>query len=243
MSETKDRPLHESEIAVNKAKAADLEAEAAKNAAERALFEAQAERAKAEAGVAQIILRNKEREEKSELAKDTHHHVYVFDKQVSESSVKECVQVLTRWSRQDPGCDIELQINSPGGSIFDGLALVDFLRNLEEKGHSITTVAFGMAASMGGVLLQVGTRRVMGANAMLLIHEGSLGAIGDFGQVEDRIELMKLFHERILDLFVERAQPINKSTTKAFIRKNWKRKDWWIPSQEALKLGFVDEVK
>ena len=54
MSETKDRPLHESEIAVNKAKAADLEAEAAKNAAERVLFEAQAERAFATAGLKRI---------------------------------------------------------------------------------------------------------------------------------------------------------------------------------------------
>jgi ATP-dependent Clp endopeptidase proteolytic subunit ClpP len=243
MAEDAKRPLHESEIAVNIAKAADANAEAQKHEAERLLFEAQARRANEEAEVAAIVRRTKEREEKAELAKDTHHHVYVFDKSVSEGSVKECVNVLTRWSRQDPQCDIELQINSPGGSIFDGLALVDFLRDLEAKGHNITTLAFGMAASMGGVLLQVGTKRVMGANAMLLIHEGSLGAIGDFGQVEDRINLMKLFHDRILDLFVDRAQPINKSTTKAFIKKNWARKDWWIPSHEALKLGFVDEVR
>src|ERR1700752_143419 len=171
MSES-NRPLHESEIEANTAKAEDLRAEAAKHAAEQQLFEAQARRANEEAEVAAIVRRTKEREERAELAKDTHHHVYVFDKAVSEGSVKECVNVLTRWSRQDPGCDIELQINSPGASIFDGLALVDFLRDLEHKGHEITTMAYGMAASMGGVLLQVGTRRVMGANAMLLMHEG-----------------------------------------------------------------------
>lgn len=226
--ESKDKPLHPSQVAVNEAKVT--------------LIMAQAERAAAEAGVAKIILNNKEREEERELAQDRHNHVYVFDQAVGEKSVKECIQTLTVWSRQDPGCPIELQINSPGGSIFDGLALVDFLRSLQKKEHFITTVALGMAASMGGVLLQVGDKRVIGENATLLIHQGSLGAVGDFGQVEDRVKLMEHFHERILSLFVDKAKPINPRTTKAFIQKRWNRTDWWIPAQEAIDLGFADEI-
>lgn len=226
--ESKDKPLHPSQIAVNEAKVA--------------LLSAQAERAAAEAGVAQIILSNKQREEARELAQDRHNHVYVFDQAVGEKSVKECIQTLTVWARQDPACDIELQINSPGGSIFDGLALVDFIRSLQGKGHRVRTVALGMAASMGGVLLQVGDERVIGKNAMLLIHQGSLGAVGDYGQVEDRVKLMEHFHDRILDLFVERAKSINPKTTKAFIQKRWNRTDWWIPAQEAIDLGFADTI-
>jgi ATP-dependent protease ClpP protease subunit len=49
---------------------------------------------------------------------------------------------------------------------------------------------------------------------------------------------MKLLHEHILDLFAGRA-----TVTKAFIRKNWNRTDWWMSSDEALKHGFVDEIK
>jgi ATP-dependent protease ClpP protease subunit len=104
-------------------------------------------------------------------------------------------------------------------------------------------VTFGMAASMAGVLLQAADTRIMGANAFLLIHEGSLGAIGDFGDVEDRVELMGQMHDRILSLFETRAKPINPKTTKAFIRNRWKRKDWWITAEEAAKLGLVDEVR
>ena len=49
--------------------------------------------------------------------------------------------------------------------------------------------------------------------------------------------------EEPVDLFVERAQPINKKTTKNFIKRNWKRKDWWFSAGDAVKLGFADEVR
>jgi ATP-dependent Clp protease protease subunit len=230
------RPLEPAEIAV-------LNAEAAKHDAERALFAAQARKADLDTESSRLSLDKKIREEQDELAKDTHHHVYVFDKDVSDESVKTCIRQLTTWTRQNENAVIELQINSPGGSIFAGLALVDFIRRLQSKGHTINTVAFGMAASMGGVLLQVGDTRTMGKNAILLIHQGSLGAIGSVGEVEDRMKLMDLFHERILDIFEERSRPVNPKTTKAFIKKNWDRKDWWLTADKALELGFVDEVR
>ena len=211
--------------------------------AERDYFAAEARRSVANAEQYEIVARSKVREEKNELAKDAHHHVYMFDKQVNDSSVKECVKELTRWHRQDSKCAIELQLNSPGGTINDGFALIDYIRGLEDSGHAITTMAFGMAASMAGVILQVGGQRVMGKNAFLLIHEGSLGAVGDVGAVEDRVELMHMYHDKIVDLFVSRAHPINPKTTERFIRNNWKRKDWWIPAENCLKLGFIDEIR
>lgn len=222
---------HPSEITKN-------EAEAAAFLATRDKETAEARKLQAEAEWAEIELRSKQRAEDNELAKDVHHHVYVFDKEVTEASVKACITQLAAWSRQDPKCGIEIQVNSPGGSIFDGLALIDFIRGLRTSGHHITMVAIGMAASMAGVILQAADTRAMGANALMLIHEGSLGAIGDFGKVEDRVALMKLMHERILDLFADRAV-----VSKTYIRNHWKRKDWWLDSAEALKLGFVDEVR
>lgn len=220
-------------------------AEAAKAKAESLYFAAEARRSVANAIQYEVAARGKEREEAAELAKDVHNHVYVFDKAVSENSVKECIQTFTRWVRQNGAgpIEIELQLNSPGGTINDGFALIDFIRSLESDGHEVITLAYGMAASMAGVILQVGNKRVMGRNAFLLIHEGSLGAIGDVGEVEDRVELMHMYHDKILDLFVERASPINPKTTVSFIRKNWRRKDWWLPSELCLQLGFVDEIR
>lgn len=210
---------------------------------EREKFKQEARKLAAEAEQQEVILRKSLRSERDELAKDTHHKVYVFDKPVAESSVKACVQQLTTWSRQDPECDIEIQINSPGGSIFDGFALIDAIRLLRDKGHKITMVALGMAASMAGVILQAADERVMGANALMLIHEGSLGAVGDFGEVEDRVALMKLMHERILELFEERAKPLNPKTTKRYIRQHWQRRDWWLTAEDCLKHGFVGAVR
>jgi ATP-dependent protease ClpP protease subunit len=215
------------------------ELQAAKAEAARA----EARKLNAEAAQAEIALEKSKRTERDELAKDSLHQVYVFDSEVNHTKVKECIKQLTTWSRQEPECEIEIQINSPGGEIFAGFALIDAIRLLRAKGHKVTMVALGMAASMAGVILQAADVRVMGANCLMLIHEGALGAIGDFGKVEDRVKLMGLMHERILALFEERAKPINPKTTKAFIRHRWQRKDWWLDADDCLKFGFVDAVR
>lgn len=225
------RPLEPAEIA-------HLQAQADAERARTAKLLAEARKAVADADYAELVVERDQEKRRDELAANHHHKVYVFDQDVNETSVKRCIQQLNTWARQDAGCDIEIQINSPGGSIFDGFALIDFIRDLQAKGHKVTTLAYGMAASMGGVLLQVGDNRVMGANCLLLIHEGSLGAVGDFGKVEDRVKLMELMHERILDLFAERSK-----VSKAFIKRNWQRRDWWLDADTALKHGFVDAIR
>jgi ATP-dependent Clp endopeptidase proteolytic subunit ClpP len=212
--------------------------EIARNDAERDHLLAQARKEIAYAEKAELELAKARRAEQAELAKNEHHFLYVFDQEVSASSVKSCISQLATWHRQYPECAIEIQLNSPGGSIFDGLALIDFVRDLRVKGHHITIVTIGMAASMAGVILQAADTRVMGHNALMLIHEGSLGAVGDFGKVEDRVKLMKQLHERILALFVERSK-----VSKGFITRHWQRRDWWLSAEECLKHGFIDEVR
>ena len=177
---------------------------------------------------------------REEDAKDYWNHRYVFSQRVNEESAAALIYSLTKWSRTAPKCDMEIVINSPGGSIVSGFAIVDFLQALRDDGHKIRTHAIGMAASMGAVLLQAGSVRSMGANSVLLIHQGSLGAVGSYGEVEDQMKLMEMFHDRILDLFVDRAQG---KVTRAYLKKNWQRRDWWIKADEALKLGLVDEVR
>jgi len=235
--------LHPSEIAHFEAQARRELAEADKLKAETREAAARARNEDAAAKTSMILYDREAEKRAKELAANEYHRVYVFDEAVTEGTVKKCINQLTLWARQDPECAIEIQINSPGGSIFDGFALIDFIRDLRERGHEVTTVALGMAASMGGVLLQAGDTRIMGANCFLLIHEGSLGAIGDFGEVEDRVKLMEQLHERILALFEERAKPINAKTTKAWIKRNWQRRDWWIDAQAAADYGFIDEVR
>lgn len=178
-----------------------------------------------------------QRATRAELAKDEHHRVYVFDKQVGEASVTACIHKLAEWSRNDPGCDIEIVFNSPGGSVIDGMALYDYICQVKRKGHKVTTNTLGMAASMAGILLQAGDVRQMGSEAWLLIHEGSFGAGGSVGQVEDTVEWVKKIQLRILAIFASRS-----TLTAKQIQNRWSRRDWWLSSDDALKLGFIDEV-
>lgn len=178
------------------------------------------------------------REEEDHLATDRYHHIYTFNGAVNDSSVRQCMTMLTNWMRKNAGCDIEIVFNSPGGSLVDGMALYDFIQLIRSKGHKVTTSTLGMAASMAGILLQAGDVRVMGSQSWLMIHEASFGAGGKIGEVEDVVEWVKMVQERILDIFAARS-----TMTKPQIRSKWKRKDWWLDSDAALAAGFIDEIR
>lgn len=206
--------------------------------AEAAKAEAEAQIARAQAVASEIQMRDLRRKEAEILANNKYHHVYAFNDAVAENSVGACISQLNVWSRNDPGCDIEVIFNSPGGSVTQGMALYDYLQTLRRKGHRITTVAMGMAASMAGILLQAGDVRAIGAESYVLIHEISTGAIGKIGEIEDTVTFVKMIQKRVLDIFAARS-----CKTVAYFAKHWLRKDWWLSSDECLKLGIVDEIR
>lgn len=230
-----ERELTPEEVAAH---VAQSQAEAAKAQAEAAKADAEARKLEAEAAAAEVVQRHKEREERASLAGDEWHHVYRFNGAVTGDSARAAVRKLSEWRRNDPGCDIEVVFNSPGGSVIDGMALFDAILDLRATGHRITTRCQGMAASMAGILLQAGEVRVIGKESYLLIHEVSTMAMGKIGEIEDEVEFVKKIQDRVLTIFAERS-----NLSKATIRRRWRRKDWWLSSDEALKFGFVDEVR
>ena len=233
--------------ALRKAQEAKLLAEAAKaNAeAERAVaesnnFEELTRQAALMTQGAQININQIKRAEAELLAGDKYNMVYQFNDSVGSTSVGNCIKQLTTWSRTHAGKPIEIIFNSPGGSVIDGMALFDFILSLRNAGHDITTVAYGYAASMAGILLQAGTRREMGKEAYILIHEISTAVGGKIGEIEDEVEFVKKIQKRVVSIFVDRS---GGKLTRAKIMHNWKRKDWWLDSEEALSLGVVDSVR
>ena len=200
--------------------------------------EAEAQIARAQAIAAEIGQRDLERKETDYLAGNKFHHVYAFNDAVGSSSVGACISQLNIWSRTEPGCDIEIIFNSPGGSVIDGMALYDYFQTLRRAGHKLTTVTYGMAASMAGILLQAGDVRVIGAESYVLIHEISTMAIGKIGDLEDVVEFCKKIQKRVIDIFATRS---NKPAS--YFEKHWRRKDWWLSSDECVKIGIVDEVR
>lgn len=212
-------------------------------------MEAKASKAEAEAAEAEITLGRRRREELEQRAADKFHHRYHFKATVSSTSVSECVSALNIWNRTEPGCSIEIVFTSPGGSVLDGFVLFDYISQLRSQGHHVTTSTLGMAASMAGILLQAGDHRVMYKEAWVLIHEIAFGAIGKIGEIEDTVDWARRIQERVLDIFSARCHQagINgtakRPLTKATLRKGWRRKDWWISSEECLAYGLVDEVR
>jgi ATP-dependent Clp endopeptidase proteolytic subunit ClpP len=153
-------------------------------------------------------------------------------------SVKYAIDRVTEWFRDDPEAPIEIVINSGGGSVFAGLALFDYLQMIRGAGCAVTTTAVGMAASMAGILLQAGSTRVMSEHAYLMIHEASTSTWGKISELRDEVELIDKLEERMLAILAERSTMSAKQ-----IKAKCARRDWWIDSREALKLGFVDEIR
>lgn len=183
------------------------------------------------------IASDKRFEEKSSADADQ-HCVYTMYTDVNSNSVRDAIKDMSMWSRRDPGKDITIVLNSPGGSVFDGLALYDFIRDLSARGHKMTIHAMGMAASMGGVLLQAGDVRTMSPNSFMLIHEVSSLGIGSLTDIEDEVKFLRELQKRCVNILTSKS-----ALTPQKIHSNWKRKDWWLPAEECLELGLVDEIR
>ena len=218
--------------------------------AETERLKAETRKAESDARVAEmaeivqgIYTREKQRLEKEALAIDKYHYLFRFDDEVDDSSVSRCIDTLTVWHRTNPTAEFEIRLTSPGGSIIDGLALFDYLRELSRAGHKITTSAYGFAASMAGILLQAGDVRAMARESWLMIHEPRLGAVGTMGQVADRMKWIERVNERVIDIFFERSRNGEKPLSRDEIKDKYNRKDWWIPAPDALEYGFIDEIR
>lgn len=193
-----------------------------------------------------LDLQKKRFDEQLRLAGNDHHRVYRFTEAVTYKSIGDCTNVLDRWHRMYPRSDIEIVFTCPGGAVYDGLALGDHVRSLSKRGHRIITGAEGFAASMAGILLQFGDHRWIGEESYNLFHEIAYGEWGTTSEHEDRITHIKTIQERMVRKIVNRAVTTvgaENTLTVAQFRAKWKKTDWWLDSDEMLKLGYVDEVR
>lgn len=217
-----DRPPTEAEEQAYRAKAREHEASARKLDLEAAEVELRLAKARHEHAVW--------------LASEHMQRVYEFSGEVTDASVSACIKTIGTWARMssDP---ITVRFFSPGGRVIPGLELYDYLMHIRGRGITVNTVALGWAASMAGVLLQAGERRYIGPSAWLLIHEVSAGAVGKLSEMEDEMEFAKRLQRRLLQILAERS-----TMTERQIERRWKRKDWWLDAQEAIRLGFADAL-
>jgi len=135
----------------------------------------------------------------------------------------------------DRSRDIQLYINSPGGSVYAGLGLYDTMLFISPY---IATICTGMAASMSAVLMSAGAvgKRTALKHARIMMHQPSAGAMGQASDVEITVnEVRKVKHELYEVLSFHTGQPIDK------VAKDCNR-DFWMTATEAKDYGLVDEV-
>src|SRR5450631_1551122 len=136
---------------------------------------------------------------------------------------------------EDGKKDINIYINSPGGSVTSGLAIYDTMQFLT---CDVNTYCIGMAASMGAVLLAAGTKgkRYALPNSDIMIHQVSGGAQGTASDVERTVEWMYKLKKRLISILAHHT-----GKTDEQIQSDSDR-DYWITAQQAKDYGLVDEV-
>jgi ATP-dependent Clp protease protease subunit len=145
-----------------------------------------------------------------------------------------CAQLLL-LAAEDPNRDINLWINSPGGSVYSGMAIYDTMQFIA---NDVATVAMGMAASMGQLLLCAGTKgkRYALPHARIMMHQPSGGIGGTAADIAIQAEQMlytkRMFQERVSFHTGQSAEQIETDSDR----------DRWFTAEEAKDYGFIDKV-
>ena len=171
----------------------------------------------------------------SRLLKD---RIIFLSEDVNHASASLVVAQLLFLESEDPDREIYLYINSPGGSITDGMAIVDTINYIK---CPVTTICVGLAASMGAVLLASGTKgkRFATPNAEILIHQPLIAGGGLSGQTTEikiHADHMVKTREKLNKLLSERT-----GQDLATIERDTER-DRYMTAEEALKYGLIDGI-
>ena len=161
--------------------------------------------------------------------------IVLLGTQVDEVSANRVCSQLLILSAEDPRTDISLYINSPGGSVYAGLAIYDTMRLIP---NDVSTLAMGFAASMGQFLLCAGApgKRYALPHARIMMHQGSAGIGGTTADIE--IQAENLDHSKRT---MERLLAENTGQSPETIARDGDR-DRWFTAEEAREYGMVDRV-
>ena len=168
----------------------------------------------------------------SRLLKD---RIIFIGEAIDDHVASTVVAQLLFLEAEDPDKDICIYINSPGGSVSAGMAIYDTMKYIRPE---ISTIAVGMAASMGAFLLQAGTKgkRYALPNAEIMIHQPLGGAKGQATEIEIAAKQILRTKENLNRILSENTgKPIEE------IARDTER-DNWMTAQEALDYGLIDKI-
>jgi ATP-dependent Clp protease protease subunit len=168
----------------------------------------------------------------SRLLKD---NIIFLGTPIDDSVANAIVAQMLFLESEDPDKDIQIYINSPGGSVTAGLAIYDTMQFVK---NDIVTYCIGQCASMGAHLLSAGTKgkRFALPNARIMIHQPSGGAQGQATEIEITYKEIQRLKDNLAGTFAKHTgQPLKK------VMKDMDR-DYFMSAEEALEYGIVDKV-
>ena len=161
--------------------------------------------------------------------------IVMLSEEVNATTASLIVAQLLYLEAQDPDKDIQFYINSPGGSVTDGMAIYDTMQYIK---CDVSTICIGMAASMGAFLLSSGTKgkRLALPNAEIMIHQPSGGTQGQASDIKIQAEWMLRTREKLNRILAENT---GKSIEQIAIDTE---RDNFMPAEDAVKYGLIDKV-
>lgn len=145
------------------------------------------------------------------------------------------VAQLLFLAHEDPKKDIKLYINSPGGSVYDGLAIIDTMNYIAPD---VQTIGIGLQASMGAMLLSCGAKgkRFILPNSRVMIHQPSSGTEGKITDQEIALKEGIYLKKRLAEIFAKNTGKSLEQVEKDMDRDNW------MSAEEAKKYGIIDTI-
>ena len=164
-----------------------------------------------------------------------HQRIILLGAEVDDDVANRLCAQLLLLSAEDPRGDISLYINSPGGSVSAGLAIYDTMRLIPNQ---VSTLAMGLAGSMGQFLLSAGTpgKRFSLPHAQILMHQGSAGFGGTAADVEIYAEQLDRVGKTLLRLIAEHTGQSIETVERD------SRRDRWFNAEEAREYGLIDHI-
>ncbi len=161
--------------------------------------------------------------------------IIFLGEEVTEMTANVVVAQLLHLANENPDKDIQLYINSPGGSVYDGLAIYDTMQYIAPD---VQTIGIGLQASMGAFLLSSGAKgkRFVLPNARVMIHQPSSGTRGKVTDQEISLRESIALKERLATIMADNTgQKLDK------IKADMER-DYWLSAADAVTYGLADEV-
>lgn len=161
--------------------------------------------------------------------------VVFLNGEVNSASANLVIAQLIFLEAKDPTKDISLYINSPGGSVSDGLAIFDTMNYIK---CDVSTICVGMAASMGAFLLAAGAKgkRYALPNSEVMIHQPLGGARGQATDIQIQAEHILKLKKKLTEILSQNTgQPVEKVAADC-------ERDFYMGASQALKYGIIDKV-